>query len=657
MATTRRLACSAAFADFALHSWKWHQRSHRSAESLFGCWRYSRQHWGEDQIPLQTQTPYPRGTSRGHHHRKRSRPHLEMHRRRRLYIIQLRHGNMSWRSLLWLAENWCRQHLDQEGMEDHYLMADDHTQWHRKAVTHITGHWHSRSRNLRHWNIDGTGNFIQCLGISRSEQQSPRDHEHCPWHFPSQCWQLGTRSFKVPSRQHCTTLWWNHIANTHFASSVDCILVCMFECTFCTINQCRTLFHMVKRREVLPMLRTQLVLRANNNAWCVFRFHFSFSPQLQHISSNKHPHFFSIPCLLQIAAPTPKFSASLAWIPQIQWHIVMHLPFYFVFQYRSAHPFVSMSTWRKQQTCSTAWSLTITKRRKHVKTMAHSGNQMMHSMRQCTRPNYSPWHFWMDTIALQLLWSKPWTISKDEQSYNLPSRTSKIYIHLWSKKTWNRSLFGFSTNMHPFSDTPDNHSISSYKDWISLRTPPAVPAHHMGRHNKSWLPAREKKTITLMSYLHSCFRHHSHFSFHCIDPNFSNCNTWSQWPLFHNQSRLKHRSFSLLSEWRSQMAHKRCPLIYNDNWQSGLFHQTHIFKECITQTVLPEFFSDSCTDIKTYSMNLNTYTLVVQTIHLTHTTPPFMVHCTPFNLWPWHYRLTTIVLQHSQWKWQRIATP
>ena len=247
------------------------------------------------------------------------------------------------------------------------------------------------------------------------------------------------------------------------------------------------------------MLRTQLVLRANNNAWCVFRFHFSFSPQLQHISSNKHPHFFFIPCLLQIAAQTPKFSASLARIPQIQWHIVMHLPLYFVFHYRSAHPFVSMSTWRKQQTCSTAWSLTITKRRKPVKTMAHSGNQMMHSMRQYTRPNYSPWHFWMDIIALQLLWSKPWTISKDEQSYNLPSRTSKIYIHLWSKKTSNRSLFGFSTNMHPFSDTPDNHSISSYKDWIFLRTPPAVSAHHMGRHNKPCLPARERKRPS-----HSC---------------------------------------------------------------------------------------------------------------------------------------------------------
>ena len=33
-----------------------------------------------------------------------------------------------------------------------------------------------------------------------------------------------------------------------------------------------------------------------------FRFHFSFSPQLQHISSNNHPHFLFVPCLLQIAA-------------------------------------------------------------------------------------------------------------------------------------------------------------------------------------------------------------------------------------------------------------------------------------------------------------------------------------------------------------------
>ena len=54
MATTRRITCSAASTNSALHSWEWHQRSHRSAESLYGCWRYSQQHWGKDQIPLQT---------------------------------------------------------------------------------------------------------------------------------------------------------------------------------------------------------------------------------------------------------------------------------------------------------------------------------------------------------------------------------------------------------------------------------------------------------------------------------------------------------------------------------------------------------------------------------------------------------------------------
>ena len=47
----------------------------------------------------------------------------------------------------------------------------------------------------------------------------------------------------------------------------------------------------------------------------------------------------------------------------------MHLLHYFVFHYLSAHLFSSTSTWRRQQTCFTIWSSTITKKRRPVKTV------------------------------------------------------------------------------------------------------------------------------------------------------------------------------------------------------------------------------------------------------------------------------------------------
>ena len=127
MATTRPLRVNPSPSQLVMYSRKWNPSSQRSTEGLHGCWRYTCQHWREDQIPLQTQAPDTRGTSRWRHDRQRPCPHLEMHRRPRLHGIQLRCPVMSRGSILWLAEDWCSQHLDQESLDDHYIMADDHT--------------------------------------------------------------------------------------------------------------------------------------------------------------------------------------------------------------------------------------------------------------------------------------------------------------------------------------------------------------------------------------------------------------------------------------------------------------------------------------------------------------------------------------------------
>ena len=216
--------------------------------------------------------------------------------------------------------------------------------------------------------------------------------------------------------------------------------------------------------------------------------------QLQRLVHHHHEVSFT-PCLWPTAALTLR-------LPQKQPPIVMHPPHYFDFHYRSVQLLSFKTIWRRQPTCFTIWSLTITKKRRLAKTMVPNGNRMMHCTKQHTKPNCSPWHFWMGITAHQLLWLRPSTTSNDELLSNLRSKTSKIYIHWWSKRTWNRSSFGSSTNMHLSFDNNVGLWISLYKDWTFLQTPVIQETHQTVKYNNTALPG--KKSAPFFN-VHSCF--------------------------------------------------------------------------------------------------------------------------------------------------------
>ena len=80
---------------------------------------------------LQVQALGSCGTPTRRRYRKRPRPHLEVRRRWSLHRSRLRSISLSRRRILRLAENWCGQHLDQDVMENHYIMANDYEEWNR----------------------------------------------------------------------------------------------------------------------------------------------------------------------------------------------------------------------------------------------------------------------------------------------------------------------------------------------------------------------------------------------------------------------------------------------------------------------------------------------------------------------------------------------
>ena len=126
-----------------------------------------------------------------------------------------------------------------------------------------------------------------------------------------------------------------------------------------------------------------------------------------------------------------------------------------------------------------------------------NGNRMMHYTKQHTKPNCSPWHFWMDITAHQLLWLRPSTTFNDELLSNLRSRTSRTYIHWWSKRTWNRFSLGFFTNMHIHFDNNVVLWSSLYKDWTSLQTPVIQEIHQMVKYNNTARPSRNQHHISM----------------------------------------------------------------------------------------------------------------------------------------------------------------
>ena len=131
--------------------------------------------------------------------------------------------------------------------------------------------------------------------------------------------------------------------------------------------------------------------------------------------------------------------------------------------------------------------------------MVPNGSRMMHYTKQHTKPNCSPWHFWMDITAHQLLWLRPSITFNDELSSNLRSRTSRTYIHWWSKRTWNRFSLGFFTNMHIHFDNNVVLWSSLYQDWTSLQTPVIQEIHQMVKYNNTARPSKKSH-----SHMHSC---------------------------------------------------------------------------------------------------------------------------------------------------------
>ena len=97
-----------------------------------------------------------------------------------------------------------------------FIMADDHKERNgtkpsavsrnSNRSTFVTCHWHS--------NYDGGSHWIQCIGDTRGQHQSSRDHEYSAWHLSSWSSGLWPDQIQVPSWWSISSIYAEHSPGT-----------------------------------------------------------------------------------------------------------------------------------------------------------------------------------------------------------------------------------------------------------------------------------------------------------------------------------------------------------------------------------------------------------------------------------------------------------